>query len=149
MPTVSPSRILLIDDEPQVRHSINRLLKQAGYVVLTHDGGPGCSYEAARFVPDLVLVDVKMPFLSGDSLVSLLGESASITPPIILLYSGIDRDALEKMAKTCGLGPRTLPDRCSISAGAHANTLNPAGRDAPALEQSAERIGFGGTPKAS
>lgn len=102
MPTVSPSRILLIDDEPQVRHSINRLLKQAGYVVLTHDGGPGCSYEAARFVPDLVLVDVKMPFLSGDSLVSLLGESASITPPIILLYSGIDRDALEKMAKTCG-----------------------------------------------
>lgn len=102
MPTVSPARILLIDDDPQVRHSINRLLKQSGYVVLTHDGGPGCSYEAARFGPDLVLVDVKMPFLSGDSLVSLLGESVGTSPPIILLYSGIDREVLEKMAKNCG-----------------------------------------------
>jgi DNA-binding response OmpR family regulator len=102
MPLTSPARILLIDDDVQVRQSIKRLFEQRGYLVATHDGGPGCSYEASRFAPDVVLVDVKMPFLSGDSLVLLLGETAGATRPTVLLYSGISRDELEKTAKQCG-----------------------------------------------
>jgi DNA-binding response OmpR family regulator len=102
MSTDSVSRILIIDDDAHVLQSTQRILQRQGHLVLVHEGGPGCLNLAQRFEPDLVLVDVKMPFLAGNSLVSLLAKHTGACPPAVVLYSGMEEGALEKTARACG-----------------------------------------------
>ena len=68
------SCVLIVDDEAVIQRSIGRLLKRAGYeVVLASTGREALDhYEHARRRPDLVLLDMDMPGLSGeDTLVAL------------------------------------------------------------------------------
>lgn len=60
-----PKKILLVDDEPNILIPLEYLLKQAGYEVFTaNDGEEGLQSIRAR-LPDLVLLDVTMPKLTG------------------------------------------------------------------------------------
>jgi DNA-binding response OmpR family regulator len=102
MPTTTSSKILLVDDDVHVLHNVKRMLDRQGYCVAVHDGGPGCSHVAARFEPDLVLVDVRMPFLSGEAFVSLIGHQSGNVRPTIVLFSAIDESVLRKTATACG-----------------------------------------------
>ena len=102
MSSTASSRILLVDDDAHVLHNVKRLLERQGYCVAIHDGGPGCSNVAAHFRPDLVLVDVKMPFLSGEAFVSLIGKQFGLVPPTVVLFSAIDELTLQKTALACG-----------------------------------------------
>ena len=61
-------RVLVIDDEPSVRSALERTLRHLGYDVLSA-GGPDSAYEILahdRF--DAILLDIRMPFVSGDTL---------------------------------------------------------------------------------
>lgn len=61
-------RVLVIDDEPAVRHALERSLRYFGYAVVSAAGGDS-AYEILqhdRF--DIVLLDIRMPFMSGDTL---------------------------------------------------------------------------------
>ncbi len=102
IPALDTDKILVVDDDVHILHNVKRMLVRQGYVVATHDGGPGCTHEALRFRPDLVLVDVKMPFLSGDAYVSLFDKQAGMARPVVVLFSAIDEFTLEKTAKSCG-----------------------------------------------
>jgi len=101
-PALEFDKILIVDDDVQMLRSVKRMLVRQGYVVATHDGGPGCSQELLRFNPDLVLLDVRMPFLSGETYVSLFDKQAVELRPLLVLYSGIDDVTLERTAKSCG-----------------------------------------------
>jgi DNA-binding response OmpR family regulator len=102
MSTNVPARILIVDDDVHVLHNVKRMLERQGYCVAVHDGGPGCSNVASRFEPDLVLVDVKMPFLSGEAVVSLIGKHVRNAPPTVVLFSALDEFTLQKTATACG-----------------------------------------------
>ena len=61
-------RVLVIDDEPAVRHALERALRYFGYEVVSAAGGDS-AYEILqhdRF--DVVLLDIRMPLMSGDTL---------------------------------------------------------------------------------
>jgi DNA-binding response OmpR family regulator len=96
------SKIMVIDDDPGVLTSVKRILERQGYCVEVHDGGPGCFKEVARFEPDLVLVDVNMPFLSGDAFVSLFGQCPGMAQSSIVLYSAADEFTLQQKVIYCG-----------------------------------------------
>lgn len=95
-------KVFVIDDDVLLLQSVKRMLERQGYQVGIHDGSPGCSSQVIRFEADLVLVDVKMPFLSGDYFVSLFDKQPGELRPTILLYSALDELLLEKRAKECG-----------------------------------------------
>jgi DNA-binding response OmpR family regulator len=95
-------RIMVIDDDAALTLSVKRMLERQGYTVAIHDGGPGCCNEVDRFGPDLVLVDVIMPFLAGDAFVGLFKPRPGMTNATIVLYSGIDDAALKKKVLECG-----------------------------------------------
>jgi CheY-like chemotaxis protein len=60
-----PFRILVIDDDAEVREMVADLLEAAGYAVLQAESGEiGCALAAAES-PDLILVDHCMPGLDG------------------------------------------------------------------------------------
>lgn len=101
MPTELSHRIMIIDDDAYVLVSVKRMLERQGYAVAVHDGGAGCFKEVTRFKPDLVLIDVNMPFLSGDAFVSLFGQCPTMAEASIVLYSAIDDAALQRKVKEC------------------------------------------------
>ncbi|MEM7447003.1 MAG: response regulator [Myxococcota bacterium] len=70
-PTVRPSKtgtILLVDDEPVVRRSAGRLLRQSGHnIIYAKDGREAVEiYRSSSPKPDLVILDLDMPNVSGE-----------------------------------------------------------------------------------
>jgi len=62
---MGPGRVLVVDDEPEVRQLLHEFLSSRGYDVTMADGG-GIAIEAAdKDCPDVVLLDVAMPGMDG------------------------------------------------------------------------------------
>jgi len=101
MPIKPNHRIMVIDDDSYVLISVKRMLERQGYAVEVHDGGAGCFKEVTRFKPDLVLIDVNMPFLSGDAFVALFGQCPTMAEASIVLYSAIDDASLQHKVAEC------------------------------------------------
>jgi two-component system, cell cycle sensor histidine kinase and response regulator CckA len=79
-------RILLVDDEPQVRESVKRLLMGQGYDVVEAGSANEAMriYDAAPAEIDLVLTDVTMPGMSGYDLVERLRARAADLPVVFM-----------------------------------------------------------------
>ena len=58
-------RILVIDDEESMRDSCCQALRKEGYIMETADNGTTGLKKIKELKPDLVLVDLKMPGISG------------------------------------------------------------------------------------
>jgi two-component system response regulator VicR len=75
--------ILLVDDDPLLTDSLGYILKQEGYRVLSAATGDEALARAGQDEPDLVLLDVSLPDLSGVEVCRRLQSSCSA--PIIML----------------------------------------------------------------
>lgn len=58
-------RVLIVDDEPNIRLSLEFLMRKAGYAVRSTGDGEEALAEVEREAPDVVLLDVMMPKLDG------------------------------------------------------------------------------------
>lgn len=95
-------KIIIVDDSELVLSATSEILRRAGYKVLTRNGPSGCVAMILQEKPDLVLLDVGMPAVSGDTIVKLLGTAAPNSSTVLLLFSGMDEDVLKAKAKACG-----------------------------------------------
>jgi len=83
-------KILLVDDDESVRETLSVMLEREGYVpVLAHTGESGFE-KALTLKPELVLVDLRLPGMSGVELCRQL-RAANVSIPIIVL-SGIGEE---------------------------------------------------------
>ena len=57
-------KILIVDDEPQVRQSFEKILTQDGHVVKTAASGEAALAAVKADIPDLVIMDVRLPAFS-------------------------------------------------------------------------------------
>jgi len=86
MPDTSPERILVVDDEPDVTELLSYTLKAKGFAVEALNDPNRCVDFAREFAPDLVVLDVMMPELSGIQICRMLRASASLkTVPVLFL----------------------------------------------------------------
>ncbi len=58
-------RVLVVDDEPNIRLSLEFLMRKAGYEVTGVDDGEAALEAVKNSAPDLMLLDVTLPKLSG------------------------------------------------------------------------------------
>ena len=58
-------KILIVDDEPDIRELIEYNLKKEGYQVYTASNGQEGVIEAKRVLPDLIILDIMMPKMDG------------------------------------------------------------------------------------
>jgi DNA-binding response OmpR family regulator len=65
-------RVLVVDDEPEVGAMLRDALVEFGYVVKNARSGPEALGLMNAFAPDVVLLDVMMPGMSGDEVLSRL-----------------------------------------------------------------------------
>jgi two-component system response regulator AtoC len=89
--------VLVIDDEPNMRHMLTALLEKAGYAVTAAaDGADGLSIlESKAF--DLILCDVRMPRMDGLSFLKQITEQGLNTTTIVMSAYGTIDTAVEAM----------------------------------------------------
>ncbi len=79
-------KILVVDDEPDILKVISFRLKKAGYEILTARDGKAALDLIAVNKPDLILLDLRMPVMSGEEVCATLKTSVELkTLPVILL----------------------------------------------------------------
>ncbi|HVY32494.1 MAG TPA: response regulator [Polyangiaceae bacterium] len=95
-------KIVVIDDSEIVLEVTKGALEGAGYDVVTHDRPAGCVALILHEKPELVLMDVNMPGLGGDTIVSVLGKAAPTSDTIVLLHSSLSAEVLRAKSITAG-----------------------------------------------
>lgn len=82
--SLNAKTVLVVDDEPVLRHTLGKLLKDTGFrVVLAQDGPSGV--DAGRQHPvDLVVTDLVMPGLDGWQTLEALREAVPQLPAIVM-----------------------------------------------------------------
>jgi putative two-component system response regulator len=80
------ARILVADDEPQLRGALVELLQFHGYVVSQAGDGQEAVRQTRSELPDLVLMDVSMPIVNGiEACRTIKGDPATRLIPVVLL----------------------------------------------------------------
>jgi two-component system, OmpR family, KDP operon response regulator KdpE len=90
------ARVLVIDDEPQIRRMLKVALSAHGYSVAEAGSGKEGLNEAAIFHPDLVILDLGLPDLDGMEIVRRLREWMQ-APVIILSVREKEKDKIEAL----------------------------------------------------
>lgn len=81
-------RVLLVDDEPRVREVVANYLVRDGFRVQTAADGESARHYLTEFKPDLVVLDLMLPLVSGFDVLSEIRRSGHV--PVILLTARAD-----------------------------------------------------------
>jgi CheY-like chemotaxis protein len=81
-------RILIADDDVAIRRLLDRLLRIEGYETVTASNGREALDEIEREAPDLLLLDLMMPIMSGWEVYHHLRAEGPARLPIIVLTAG-------------------------------------------------------------
>jgi DNA-binding NarL/FixJ family response regulator len=98
----SARTILVVDDNAVVLEVTRSTLEQAGFRVVTLDRASGAVVAVLQERPDLVLLDVNMPNMTGDSLADVLGRTRATRGTLVVLYSSLPANALRIKAMAAG-----------------------------------------------
>lgn len=94
--------VLIADDEPNIVISLEFLLKQAGYRVLVAHDGQEALEAIRRETPDLVLLDVMLPRLSGFDVCQKIRENPDWQAMRVLMLTAKGREV--EVSKGLALG---------------------------------------------
>lgn len=87
----SPSKILVVDDNPDLRSYVSRILRQENYQVRTARNGAEGFQVAQEERPQLIVADLMMPEVSGLDMIRMIRDSQQLKgTPIILLTAKAD-----------------------------------------------------------
>ena len=89
------SRILVIDDEAEIRRSVRMILEYEGYEVSEASSGPEGLAMAERGAPDLVFLDIKMSGMDGLDALQRIKASNETLPVVIISGHGTVSTAVE------------------------------------------------------
>jgi CheY-like chemotaxis protein len=94
--------VLVVDDSDVVLELVKKALEGAGYSVITRNKPSGSVAAILRDKPDVVLLDVNMPTLSGDTIAKILGRVSQNPETLVLLHSSLSIDNLRLKAMATG-----------------------------------------------
>lgn len=97
---MTAKKILVIDDEPDVRHLIEHFLTEKGFEVRIAENGRLGLAVLDTFTPDVVLLDMHMPELDGVETLKRLADRAPALPVIMVTVN----DDVETTSRLLQLG---------------------------------------------
>src|SRR5436853_4120743 len=90
------SRVLVVDDEPQITRVLRTVLTSQGYQVRTAAEGEAALENFAEWRPELVITDLYMPHMDGVELCRRI-RAVSAVPIIVLSVKGEERTKVEAL----------------------------------------------------
>ena len=115
---MSSPRILVVDDEADIRGLLSEILEEEGYEIEVAADAASARRAAARQEPDLVLLDIWMPDMDGITLLRESNEKNSLRCPVVILSGhGTVETAVEATRlgwpSTSSRSPCRLPSSCA------------------------------------
>lgn len=83
-------KILVIDDEAEITEIVETFLKDAGYQVLVENSSVMGIERAKSFMPDLILLDIMMPFMDGYEVCEELKKNKETENIPVIFLTGKD-----------------------------------------------------------
>jgi DNA-binding response OmpR family regulator len=96
-------KILIVDDDADILKMIGKLLTHRGHTVSQCATPFGVSALVVREQPDVVVLDMMMPGLSGAALAEIIARVDVPVPPKIVLWSAMEDEQLAETGKRLGL----------------------------------------------
>ena len=94
------AKIVVVDDDPNMRQLLALHFGNAGYEVKTAEDGIAAGYEVLRQRPDLIICDVNMPHMDGFEFVAALREDIKLRDiPVVFLSTAPE---IEERGKELG-----------------------------------------------
>ncbi|SIR35828.1 two-component system, OmpR family, KDP operon response regulator KdpE [Rhizobium sp. RU20A] len=118
---MNQSRILVVDDEPQIQRFLKPSLTAAGYEVVEAETGAEALKAVATRAPDLVILDLGLPDMDGKEVIASLRGWSDI--PIVILsardresekIAALDLGADDYVEKPFGIGELTARIRTAL-----------------------------------
>lgn len=87
-------KLLIIDNEEELTEMLKTALEELGGFHVRTENNPSCAVEAAmQFLPDLIVLDIKMPDLDGaDVILRLRNESRLTRIPVVFLTGNVSEN---------------------------------------------------------
>jgi two-component system alkaline phosphatase synthesis response regulator PhoP len=82
--TPAPGKILVVEDDPSVQRALKRLFEAEGYVVEIHGNGQSALESFHAFPPAIIVLDLRLPRLSGRDLCKEVKAESPMLPIIVL-----------------------------------------------------------------
>jgi FixJ family two-component response regulator len=82
--TRAPAVIAVLDDEPQMRKALRRLLTTYGFEVETYESGDAFLASLSSHPADCLVLDLQMPALNGFDVLAALQSRHSATPVVVI-----------------------------------------------------------------
>jgi CheY-like chemotaxis protein len=95
--TIPNSKILLVEDSKFLRLSNERILTKAGYEVSTAADGEEALRIAGEQLPDIILLDMMLPKLSGPDVLRKLKENPTTSAIPVIVLSSLSQKNEEKL----------------------------------------------------
>jgi len=99
---MKPVRILIVDDEPDIRRSLSGVLEDEGYAALAVESGEACLDALGREACELVLLDIWLPGMDGMEALTRIQEMPLPERPVVVMISG--HGNIETAVKATKLG---------------------------------------------
>ena len=97
-------KILIIDDEPDIRKAAVFRIKKAGFEVFEAKDGQEGLEKAEEIKPDLILLDWKLPVMDGKETFIKLKEAEGLKDiPVIIFTASRDEETFREKAKEIGI----------------------------------------------
>lgn len=110
---MAKGKVLVVDDDPITLEVVRERLERAGYDVVVRTEALGTSEFIFMNRPDVVLLDVRMPGLSGDKLAGILARRDITRNVAVILHSGSSENlaTLAKEAQALGAIAKTADEK--------------------------------------
>lgn len=89
------ARLLVVDDEPNIRDLLASSLRFAGFEVREASDGASAYHEAVEFKPDLIVLDVMLPDMDGFTVTRRIREAGMLVPVLFLTARDDVRDKVQ------------------------------------------------------
>jgi two-component system, chemotaxis family, chemotaxis protein CheY len=116
--TMPSDRVLVVEDQPDIRDFVAFVLENEGYCVTTADNGAVALEQVARNPVDVVLLDMRMPVMDGWAFARAYRQRPGPHAPIVVLTAANDASTrADQIQAAAYLGkPFELDDLLSIVA---------------------------------
>ncbi|RKG96288.1 response regulator [Corallococcus carmarthensis] len=94
-------KALVVDDDPLVLELVERSISRYGFEVITTRAALGVANLLRTEQPDIVLLDVNIPALSGDRILGVVRQFAG-PDTLFILYSSMDESKLRELVRASG-----------------------------------------------
>ena len=89
MSNPAKKNFLVVDDDPRILSLFSQLLTNEGHHVVTADDSLAALHILKDYIPDIMIVDVVMPYIGGDKLCRIVREIPELEDLFIVVISAV------------------------------------------------------------